>query len=61
MNRLFLLIPSVGDEDSNPDAAYLKQVGRIDNEETISILKRIVQSMKLVEGEVFEMFYDEMR
>lgn len=59
MNRLFLLIPSVGDEDSNPDAAYLKQVGRIDNEETISILKRIVQSMKLVEGEDFEMFYDE--
>ena len=59
MNRLFLLIPSVGDEDSNPDAAYLKQVGRIDNEETISILKRIVQSMKLVEGEDYEMFYDE--
>ena len=59
MNRLFLLIPSVGDEDSNPDAAYLKQVGRIDNEETISILKLIVQSMKLVEGEDYEMFYDE--
>ena len=59
MNRLFLLIPSVGDEDADPDAAYLKQVGRIDNEETISILKRIVQSMKLVEGEDYEMFYDE--
>ena len=59
MNRLFLLIPSVGDEDADPDAAYLKQVGRIDNEETISILKRIVQSMTLVEGEDYEMFYDE--
>ena len=59
MNRLFLLIPSVGNEDADPDAAYLKQVGRIDNEETISILKRIVQSMKLVEGEDYEMFYDE--
>lgn len=59
MNRLFLLIPSVGDEDADPDAAYLTQVGRIDNEETISILKRIVQSMKLVEGEDYEMFYDE--
>ena len=59
MNRLFLLIPSVGDEDADPDAAYLKQVGRIDNEETISILKRIVQSMKLVEGEDYEMFYDD--
>lgn len=59
MNRLFLLIPSVGDEDADPDAAYLNQVGRIDNEETISILKRIVQSMKLVEGEDYEMFYDE--
>lgn len=59
MNRLFLLIPSVGDEDADPDAAYLKQVGRIDKEETISILKRIVQSMKLVEGEDYEMFYDE--
>ena len=59
MNRLFLLIPSVGDEDADPDAAYLKQVGRIDKEETISILERIVQSMKLVEGEDYEMFYDE--
>lgn len=59
MNRLFLLIPSVGDEDAGPDAAYLKQVGRIDSEETISILRRIVQSMALVEGEDFEMFYDD--
>ena len=59
MNRLFLLIPSVGDEDAGPDAAYLKQVGMIDSEETISILRRIVQSMALVEGEDFEMFYDD--
>lgn len=58
MNRLFLLIPSVGDDDAGPDAAYLKQVGRIDNEETISILRRIVRSMDLVEGENFEMLYD---
>lgn len=59
MNRLFLLIPSVGDDDAGPDAAYLKQVGRIGNEETISILRRIVQSIDLVEGENFEMFYDD--
>ena len=59
MNRLFLLIPSVGDEDADPDAAYLKQVGRIDNEETISILKRSVHSMRLGEGEDYEMLYDE--
>ena len=59
MNRLFLLIPSVGDDDAGPDAAYLKQVGRIDNEETISILRRIVRSMDLIEGENFEMFYDD--
>ena len=58
MNRLFLLIPSVGDDDAGPDAAYLKQVGRIGNEETISILRRIVQSIDLVEGENFEMLYD---
>ena len=58
MIRLFLLIPSVGDDDAGPDAAYLKQVGRIGNEETISILRRIVQSIDLVEGENFEMLYD---
>ena len=58
MNRLFLLIPSVGNDDAGPDAAYLKQVGRIGNEETISILRRIVQSIDLVEGENFEMLYD---
>ena len=58
MNRLFLLIPSVGNDDAGPDAAYLKQVGRIGNEETISILRRIVQSMDLIEGEDFELFYD---
>lgn len=59
MNRLFLLIPSVGDDEVGPDAVYLKQVVRIDNEETISILRRIVQSIDLVEGENFEMFYDD--
>lgn len=57
MNRLYLLIPSVG--DAGPDATYLKQVGSIDNEEIISILKRIVQSMDLIKEEDFEMFYDE--
>ena len=46
MNRLYLLIPSVG--DAGPDATYLKQVGNIDNEEIISILKRIVQSMGVI-------------
>lgn len=56
MNRLYLLIPSVG--DAGPDAAYLKQLGSIDNEGIISILTRIVQSMDLIEGEDFELFYD---
>lgn len=56
MNRLYLLIPSVG--DAGPDAAYLKQVGSIDNEVIISILTRIVQSMDLIKGEDFELFYD---
>ena len=56
MNRLYLLIPSVG--DAGTDAAYLKQLGSIDNEGIISILTRIVQSMDLIEGEDFELFYD---
>ena len=56
MNRLYLLIPSVG--DAGPDAAYLKQVESVDNEDIIPILTRIVQSMDLIKGEDFELFYD---
>ena len=59
MNRLFLLIPAVGDVNAGQDIAYLKQLGEIDNEGVLSILRRIVQSMKLVAEEDFELLYDE--
>jgi hypothetical protein len=59
MNRLCLLIPAVGDVNAGQDIAYLKQLGEIDNEGVLSILRRIVQSMKLVAEEDFELLYDE--
>ncbi len=58
MNRIFLLIPVVGDGDAGKEIAYLRQLGKIDNEEAISILRRIVQSLKLVKEEDVEVLYD---
>ena len=58
MNRLFLLIPAVSEEDAGQDIAYLKLLGNVSNEEVIAILKRIVRSMKLVEEEETEVLYD---
>lgn len=59
MNRLFLLIPAVGDMDAGQDIAYLKQLGEIDTEGVLAILRKIVRSMKLIAGEDFEVLYDE--
>lgn len=59
MNRLFLLIPAIGEEDAGQDIAYLKQLGKIDGEGVLSILRRIVRSLRLVEGEDFEILYDD--
>ena len=59
MNRLFLLIPAVGDMDPGQDVAYLKQLGRIDTEGVLSVLRKIVWSMKLIAEEDFEVLYDE--
>lgn len=59
MNRLFLLLPAVGDLDAGQDASYLKHLGEIDNEGVLSILRQIVKSMKLIAEEDFETLYDE--
>lgn len=59
MNRLYLLIPTIGENDAGQDIAYLKQLGIIDGEEALSILRQIVRSLRLVEGEEFETLYDE--
>ena len=60
MNRLFLLIPAIGEKDAGQDIAYLKQLGEIDGEGVLSILRQIVRSLRLVEGEEFETLYDEV-
>lgn len=59
MNRLYLLIPAIGEKDAGQDIAYLKQLGRVDGEGVLSILRQIVQSLRLVEGEDKETLYDE--
>ena len=59
MNRLFLLIPAIGEKDAGQDIAYLKQLGKIDGEGVLSILRQIARSLRLVEGEDFETLYDE--
>lgn len=59
MNRLFLLIPAVGDIEVGQDIAYLKQLGEIDNDGVLSILRQIVKSLKLVAEEDYEVLYDE--
>lgn len=60
MNRLFLLIPVVGEEEYEvQDVAYLKQLGEIDSEGVLSLLRKIVRGMKLIAEEDFEVLYDE--
>ena len=59
MNRVFLLIPAIGGKDTGQDIAYLKQLGKIDGEGVLSILRQIVRSLRLVDGEEIETLYDE--
>ena len=59
MNRVFLLIPAIGGKDAGQDIAYLKQLGKIEREGVLSILRQIVRSLRLVEGEEIETLYDE--
>ena len=60
MNRLFLLIPAIGGEENAwQDFAYLRELGEVDNDVVISILRQIVRSLKLVAEEDFELVYDE--
>ena len=59
MNRLYLLIPAIGEKDAGQDIAYLKQLGKVDGEGVLSILRQIVRSLRLVEGEDMETLYDE--
>ena len=60
MNRLFLLIPAVGEEENAwQDFAYLRKLGEVDNDVVISILRQIKRSLRLVEEEDFELIYDE--
>lgn len=60
MNRLFLLIPAIGGEENAwQDFAYLRELGEVDNDVVISILRQIVRSLKLVAEEDFELIYDE--
>lgn len=60
MNRFYLLIPAIGEKDAGQDIAYLKQLGKIDGEGVLSILRQIVRSLRLVEEEDFETLYDEV-
>lgn len=59
MNRLYLLIPAIEGKDAGQDIAYLKQLGKVDGEGVLSILRQIVRSLRLVEGEDMETLYDE--
>ena len=59
MNRLFLLIPAIGEKDVWQDVAYLKQLGKVDGDGVLAILRQIVQSFRLIEGEDMETLYDE--
>ena len=61
MNRLFLLIPAVKDEDAGQDIAYLKLLGDVDSEQVVAILRRIKKSMKLVEEDDIDILYDAKR
>lgn len=60
MNRLFLLIPAVNDEDAGQDIAYLKLLGDVDSEQVVAILRGIVKSLNLVEEEDTDILYDAM-
>lgn len=59
MNRLYLLIPAIEGKDAGQDIAYLKLLGKVDSEGVLSILRQIVWSLRLVEGEDMEALYDE--
>lgn len=61
MNRLFLLIPALNETDAGREIVYLKLLGNIDDKSVVSIIRKIVQSMKLVDGENVEVLYDAYR
>lgn len=59
MNRLFLLIPAVGEQDAAEDIPYLKMIGNVDKNSFIDIFRKINQSQKLIKEEEVVFYYDD--
>ena len=59
MNRLFLLIPAVTEQDAAEDVAYLKVLGNVDKDSLIGFFRKINQSQRLVEEEAVDYYYDD--
>ena len=59
MNRLFLLIPAVGEQDAADDISYLKMIGNVDKNSFIDIFRKINQSQKLIKEEEVVFYYDD--
>lgn len=58
MNRLFLLIPAIKEEDAGQDIAYLKLLGEPCSDEIVTILKKIIKSLDYIQEEDVDIVYD---
>lgn len=59
MNRLFVLIPAIGEQDAAEDIPYLKMIGNVDKNSFIDIFRKINQSQKLIKEEDVVFYYDD--
>lgn len=59
MNRLFLLIPAVSEQDAVEDVAYLKLLGDVDKDSLIGFFRKVNQSQRLIEEEAVDYYYDD--
>lgn len=58
MNRLYLLIPAIKEDDAGQDIAYLKLLGNVNIDVVVRLLGQIIRSLRLIEGEDVKIIYD---
>ena len=59
MNRLFLLIPAIGEQVAAEDIAYLKVLRDVDKDSFIGFFRKVNQSQKLIKWEDVDYYYDD--
>ena len=61
MNRFYLLIPAIDEEDAGQEIAYLNLIGDVNVDDVVSIIRKMIKGMEYVEEEDVELVYDKTR